>query len=69
MISFSESIRVYISLESIDFRRGLNGLLGLIQETFDHEPQEDYLFLFCDRSRKKIKAVFWDRNGFMLIYK
>ena len=69
MIRFSESIQVYVSLESLDFRRGLDGLLALIQTTFGHAPQEDYLFLFCDRSRKKIKAVFWDKNGFILLYK
>jgi transposase len=69
MIRFSESIRVYISFARIDFRRGLDGLLALIQETFGHEPQEDYLFLFCDASRKKIKAVLWDKNGFMMLYK
>jgi len=69
MIQFSASIKVYASLETLDFRRGLNGLLTLIQATFGHAPQDDYLFLFCDSSRKKIKAVFWDKNGFMLLYK
>lgn len=69
MIRFSESTRVYVSFASVDFRRGLNGLLSLIQETFSCEPQEKYLFLFCDASRKKIKVVWWDKNGFMLLYK
>lgn len=69
MIKFSESIRVYVNLKPVDFRRGLNGLLTLIQATFGHTPQENYLFLFCDGSRKKIKAVFWDKNGFILLYK
>ena len=69
MIYFSESIKVYVSFASIDFRRGLNGLLALVEATFGHAPQEDYLFLFCDGSRKKIKAVLWDKNGFILLYK
>ena len=69
MIYFDESIQVYVSLETLDFRCGLNGLLARIQTTFGHTPQKDYLFLFCDGRRKKIKAVFWDKNGFMLLYK
>lgn len=69
MIQFSASIRVYVNFEVVDFRRGLDGLLSLIQSTFARNPQEDYLFLFCDGSRKKIKAVFWDKNGFVLLYK
>lgn len=69
MIQFSASIRVYVNFEPVDFRRGLDGLLSLIQSTFDCQPQEDYLFLFCDGRCKKIKAVFWDKNGFVLLYK
>ncbi len=69
MIRFSASIQVYVSLEALDFRCGLNGLLSRIQKMFGHLPQEHYLFLFCDRRCKKVKAVFWDKNGFMLLYK
>ncbi len=69
MITFSETIRVYVSLGKVDFRRGLDGLLGLVESTFGHAPQEQYLFLFRDKSRKKIKALFWDKNGFVLLYK
>jgi len=69
MIQFSASVRVYVSFEAIDFRRGLDGLLSLIQSTFGVLPQADYLFLFCDGSRKKIKVLWWDKNGFMLLYK
>jgi transposase len=69
MIRFSDSIRVYASFDAIDFRRGLDGLLSLIQSVFSCDPREEYLFLFFDRSRKKIKAVFFDKNGFVLLYK
>ena len=69
MISFKENICVYISLEPIDFRKGLNGLLVLTQAVFSQLPQSDHLFLFRDVSGKKLKAVYWDTNGFMLLYK
>lgn len=69
MMYFDESIQVYVSLGVIDFRRGLDSLLGLVESTFGHAPQAPYLFLFRDRSRRKIKALFWDKNGFMLLYK
>ena len=69
MIQFSDSILVYVNLSPIDFRLGLNGLLTLIESVFGKEPQGEYLFLFRDRTRKKIKAVYWDHNGFVLLYK
>lgn len=69
MIRFSDEIKVYVSLGSIDFRRGLDGLLSMVESTFGEAPQAPYLFLFCDKRRQKIKALFWDSNGFMLLYK
>ena len=69
MIRFPDDVQVYISLAPIDFRKGLNGLLVLIQEVFKKSPQSCYLFLFRDHSRKKIKALYWDGNGFILLYK
>ena len=68
-IRFGDSICVQVSLSPVDFRLGLNGLLAIIEAVFSKNPQEEYLFLFRDRTRKKIKAVYWDKNGFMLLYK
>lgn len=69
MIRFSDSICVQVSLVPVDFRLGLNGLLALIEPVFHENPQAEYLFLFRDRTRKKIKAVYWDHEGFVLFYK
>lgn len=69
MIRFAEDIQVYVSLAPIDFRKGLNGLLILVQEVFKESPQSSYLFLFRDQSRRKLKALYWDGTGFVLMYK
>jgi transposase len=69
MISFREDLSVQVNLSPVDFRLGLNGLLALIESVFGKSPQGNYLFLFRDRTRKKIKVVYWDQNGFVLMYK
>jgi transposase len=69
MMYFDESIQVYVNLGAVDFRRGLDGLLALVEKTFGHVPQERYLFIFRDKSGRKIKALLWDKNGFVLLYK
>jgi transposase len=33
------------------------------------DPFGNYLFLFCNRSRNRMKALTWDKNGFYLFYK
>lgn len=69
MIAFDASLQVFVSLEPIDFRKGMNGLLALIVGTFVQPAQGPHMFLFRDRTGRKIKALYWDSNGFMLLYK
>ena len=33
------------------------------------DPFENYLFLFCNRRRNRLKCLCWDKNGFWLGYK
>ena len=50
-------------------RKSINGLSALIEEVFEHSPQSTHLFLFYNKSRDKVKLIFWDKNGFVLYYK
>ena len=51
-----------------DLRRGIDGLAGIIRFQFNLDPYDkNTLFLFCGRSR--IKALLWEGDGFLLMYK
>ena len=52
-----------------DLRRGIDGLAGLVQQQFQLDPFSNTLFLFCGRKRDRIKALYWEGNGFLLLYK
>lgn len=40
-----------------------------MQNTFHMNPQTSTLFLFCGRRSDRIKALFWDGDGYLLLYK
>ena len=44
-------------------------LMGRAQEIFEQDPCCGHLFLFLNRSRDRIKILFWDRDGFCIFYK
>lgn len=69
MITFSQTLTILISTKPIDMRRGIDGLTALITEQLQHNPQSPILFLFGNQQRNKIKGLYWNKNGFMLIYK
>ena len=69
LTDFTGADRVYIACGCTDLRRGIDGLAVLIQQQFNLDPFTNTLFLFCSRRRDRIKALYWEGNGFVLLYK
>ena len=60
---------VFLYREPIDFRKSIGGLSVLVEQELGHNPFGSALYLFVNRQRNKIKALYWHRNGFCLWYK
>ena len=69
MLSLNRFDHIYIYRPFVDFRKGINGLTLFIQEELQLDPFEKYLFIFCNRGKNRIKALYWDQTGFALWYK
>ncbi len=67
MLSFNAPIWFYP--QPLDFRKQADGLVMFISDHLQMDPANGQLFIFRNRSRNKIKMVWWDRNGFWLFYK
>ena len=62
--------KIYIACGYTDLRYGVDGLASLIQYQFRLDPfDEGSLFLFCGRRADRIKALLWEGDGFVLLYK
>ncbi len=62
--------KVYLALGYTDLRYGIDGLAALVQEKFSLSPfDEGTLFIFCGRKSDRIKAICWEGDGFVLLYK
>ena len=66
---FTGAEKVYIACGYTDLRCGIDGLANIVQQQFQLDPFTDTLFLFCGRRRDRIKALYWEGNGFVLLYK
>ena len=66
---FTGAEKVYIACGYTDLRRGIDGLASLVQSQFQLDPFTNTLFLFCGRRRDRIKGLYWEGNGFVLLYK
>ena len=61
---------IYIACGYTDLRKGIDGLAAWIQQQFDLNPhRKGAIFLFCGRKTDRIKALVWEGDGFLLLYK
>ena len=66
---FTGADRVYIACGYTDLRKGIDGLAAMVQQQFQLDPFTNTLFLFCGRRRDRIKGLYWEQDGFILLYK
>ena len=66
---FTGAEKVYIATGYTDLRRGIDGLAAIVQEEFELDPFTNTLFLFCGRRLDRLKGLYWEGNGFVLLYK
>ena len=66
---FTGAYQVYIACGYTDLRKGIDGLARLVQQQFELDPFTNTLFLFCGRRRDRIKGLYWEKDGFILLYK
>jgi len=67
--SIRDYSRIYIAVEPVDFRKAVDGLAHVVRQELNLDPFGNYLFLFCNKHRNKLKCLTWDKNGFWLGYK
>lgn len=65
---FTGADRVYLACGYTDLRRGIDGLASIVQQ-LRLDPFTNTLFLFCGRRRDRIRALYWEGDGFVLLYK
>lgn len=61
--------RILAYSEPVDMRKAFDGLLGLVKGILAEDPLSGSLFVFVNRRKTYLKALYWDRTGFCLFAK
>jgi len=65
-----EREKIYVKCGHTDMRRGIDGLAGVVIEELELEVcDESAMFLFCGRKKDRYKILYWEKDGFILLYK
>ena len=68
MIKYSD-VRIFLCTTPTNMNYSFDRLMSRAQEIFDQDPTSGHLFLLLNRDRDRIKLLFWDRDGFCIVYK
>lgn len=50
-------------------RKAIHGLLQLIEQEMQLDVFQRSAFLFCGVTKRNLKVIFWDKNGFCMLQK
>ncbi len=62
-------VEVYVSLEPVNLRLSFDRLAGLALERMGRGARSGALFVFFNRRRTMVKALFFDGTGMCIFYK
>jgi transposase len=63
------SVRIFVCTEPQDMRRGFDGLALVARQTLGIDPQSGVLVCFVNKRLSRLKILWWDRNGYCILYK
>ncbi len=69
MLSFTGGLKVFAALDPVDLRKSFNGLEALVSQRLGEDVRQGALFVFTNRSRTRLKILYWDGTGLWLLMK
>jgi transposase len=69
MIQFSRHMRILVATEALDMRKGIDGVVAVCNQVLRENPMSGAVFLFISRSRKHVRILSYDGQGYWLCTK
>ncbi|WP_330647271.1 IS66 family insertion sequence element accessory protein TnpB (plasmid) [Thioclava litoralis] len=69
MFAPAGNFKIYLASQPVDFRKGMDGLAGIIQAEFDLDPFSGAIFVFRSKRSDRLKLIVWDGTGLVLVHK
>ena len=63
MIQITPQMRIWLVVEPVDFRKGIDGLAQVCRQQLKVDPMAGALVVFSSRRRKALKFLMYDGYG------
>lgn len=69
MLQITSRHKIFIGIQPIDFRKGIDGIVAVCCRQLQHDPFSGHLFIFRNKRATAIKVLAYDAQGFWLCHK
>jgi transposase len=69
LLSLPTAVRIWLASSATDLRKGFDTLAELVRQQLQRDPLSGQLFVFRNRRGDRIKLLYWDEDGFVIVYK
>jgi transposase len=69
VIQITPQMRILVAVEAVDFRKGIDGLMGVCRGRLQTDPFSGCVFVFRNRRGTSIKILMYDGQGYYLCQK
>ena len=69
MIVAGSGLKVVVATRPVDFRKGHDGLVAVVEHELGLDPYSGVVFVFRPKRVDRIKVLYWDGTGLVLASK
>lgn len=69
MLSLPAAVRIWLATQATDLRKSFDSLAEVVRQHLQGDPLSGQLFVFRNKRADRIKLLYWDEDGFVIVYK
>jgi transposase len=69
LLSLPASVRIWLAIQPADLRKSFDTLAEVVRQQLQGDPLSGQLFVFRNKRGDRVKLLYWDEDGFVLVYK
>ena len=69
MLTLNSLTKIYLHAAPVNLHFAFDRLAGIVRDEMGRDPLSGHLFVFRNRRGDRVKLLFWDDDGWMIVYK
>jgi transposase len=69
VLNFPPTVRIWLAAAPVDLRKSFDGLAEAVRQHLRDNPLSGHLFVFRNKRGDRVKILYWDEDGFVILYK